>query len=121
MKSRFFTMLAGMMAALILLLGCEKEENPAQLLGARDGVVANSAVEEMRGSGLNAAGQGNGDLLDEYVEHLRAFAYYSGALTLRPMAEGDFREVEGINPITASLQYDYAIDPSGKRQYDFLH
>ena len=120
MRRRFFTLLAGMMAALILLLGCEKEEFPAQLPGVRDGVVADSVVEGMHGNGLNAVGLGNGDLLDEYVEHLRAFAYFSGALTLRPMEGGDFREVGGINPITASLQYDYAIDPSGKRQYDFF-
>lgn len=122
MNKRFYSFILGFTAVFTLLVGCEKEADFIKLSQEKpNSVKVALAGEGVRGSGTNALGSGEEGVLDEYIASLRAFAYYSGALTLKP-AEGDRigNAPSAINPITYQLQYDYAIDPGGERQYDFF-
>lgn len=120
MKKKFFTFLSGLMAAFVLLLGCEKEENFTRSIDSnrRSELAALERGKVLESDGDEGGLRGNG-VLEEYISSLRAFAYYSGALTLKPRNEGDVMSA-ALNPITRSIQYDFAFDPSGERQYDFF-
>lgn len=120
MNKKFFTFLLGLAAVFVLLLGCEKEENFTRSIDSnrRSELAALERGKALESDGDEGGLSGNG-VLEEYISSLRAFAYYSGALTLKPRNEGDAMSA-GINPITRNIQYDFAFDPSGERQYDFF-
>lgn len=107
-------------ALLALSPGCRKEDSLADLGRSGSDREAQSAVPAgYSGGKRTGGGAGSPGVLDEYIANLRAFSYYSGALTLAP-AEGNLRSAEGLHPETYKLQYEYAIAPDGTRQYDFF-
>lgn len=107
-------------ALLALSLGCRKEDyraDPGRSSSDREAQAALSAGYS--GGKRTGGGSGSSAVLDEYIANLRAFSYYSGALTLAP-AEDNPSAPDGLHPETYKLQYEYAIAPNGVRQYDFF-
>lgn len=120
MKRRFFTILGVALALFALCAGCQKEDYRADSAQAGSVEASQAAAQAgYHGAGSPSSGAGVDGILDEYIANLRAFSYYSGALTLEP-ATGNRLAAARIHPVTYSLQYDYAIAPNGERQYDFF-
>lgn len=119
MKRRFFTILGVALALFVLFVGCKKEDYRADSARAGTAEASEAATQTgYHGASSSSSGAGVDGILDEYIANLRAFSYYSGALTLEP-ATGSQIGAGLMHPVTYSLQYDYAVAPNGARQYDF--